>query len=239
MMVREIRFLSTLSVTAGVSLLVMSCTLPLQRQHENAAHANQRASLQKITQLGFGHNASFAACTEPACPAPTRKTLPVTLQAIPHSAAPAPAPGVDTAATLDPGEVLLTVLHRVPDAIATPAENPRTPVVVYFDSGSAALSDAARAALDQAASGAGAADRIAIAGRTDNVGSNSINQALALARARAVRDYLRTRLLSHRHAFSLGAQGACCFTASNDTPEGRRQNRRVEIVFSVPEQVAP
>ena len=239
MMGRAIRFLSTLSMTAGVTLLVMSCSLPLQRQHENAAHPNQHAALQKITQLDFGRNASFAVCTEPACPALTRKTLPATPQAIPHSAAPAPAPDVDTAATLDPGEVLLTVRRRAPDTIATPPENPRSPVVVHFDSGSAALSDPARAALDQAASGAGAAARIVITGRTDNVGSNSINQTLALTRARAVRDYLRTRLPSHRHIFSLDAQGACCFTASNDTPEGRRQNRRVEIVFSVPEQVAP
>lgn len=237
MMVRAIRFLSTLSVITGVSLLVMSCSLPLQRQHEHAAHANQHASLQKITQLDFGRNASFAVCIEPACPSLTRKTLPVKPQAIPQSAA--PAPGVDTAVTLDPGEVLLAVRHRSPDPIATPPKNPRTPVVVYFDSGSAKLSDTARAALDQAASGTGAVARIAIAGRTDNVGSHSINQALALARARAVRDYLRTRLSLHRYVFTLDVQGACCFTASNDTPEGRRQNRRVEIVFSVPEQVAP
>lgn len=239
MMLRAIRVLSTLSITAGMALLVVSCTLPLQRQHDFARHANQYVPLQKITQLNFGRDASFAVYMEPACPAVTRKTLPVTPPAAVHSAARTVAPGIDTTATLDPGEVLLAAGHRAPDAIATPAEVLRVPAVVHFGSGSAALSDAARTTLDQAAAAARATDRIVIAGRTDNVGSNDINRVLALARARAVRNYLRTRLPSHSHVFTLDAQGACCFTASNDTPEGRRQNRRVEIVFSASEQVAP
>ena len=123
---------------------------------------------------------------------------------------------------------------------SAPAANHRVPVIVYFASGSATISDAARATLDQAAAGARATDRIVIASRTDNVGSKSVNQTLALTRARTVRDYLRAKLPSHpSHAFTLDAQGACCFTASNDTPEGRRQNRRVEVVFSASGQVAP
>lgn len=118
-------------------------------------------------------------------------------------------------------------------------QHSRTKVVVHFDTNSAVLSDVTRAALDRAAVDAGTADRIVITGRTDNVGSNSINQALALARARTVRDYLRAKLPACGQVFTLEAQGACCFTASNSTPEGQRQNRRVEIVFSVSGQVAP
>jgi outer membrane protein OmpA-like peptidoglycan-associated protein len=30
---------------------------------------------------------------------------------------------------------------------------------------------------------------------------------------------------------TLEAQGACCYAASNETPEGRALNRRVEVTF--------
>lgn len=238
MMSQAIRFLSAFSMAAGIALLATSCSLSLQRQIEqgDSARADQSRPSLKIAQLHFGRDASFAVCVEPACPAVTRKTLAIKPRA-PANAIP---PSIDSAATLDPGEAELKVQRDTADAAAPPTKDHRAPVIVYFASGSATLSSAARAALDQAVSGARAANRIVIAGRTDNVGSKSANQALALARARAVRDYLRSRLPSYpSHAFTLDAQGTCCFTASNDTPEGRRQNRRVEVVFSVPGQVAP
>lgn len=238
MMPQAIRLLSAFSMAAGTVLLAASCSLPLQRQIEQSgvARAGQSQPLRKIAQLNFGRDASFAVCIEPACPAVTRKTLAIK----PHAPATAIPPSVDSAATLDPSEVELKIRRDTTDATVVPNEQYRAPVIVTFASGSAALSNAARSVLDQAVSSARAADRIVIAGRTDNVGSKSANQALALARARAVRDYLRTRLPSYpSHAYTLDAQGTCCFTASNDTPEGRRQNRRVEVVFRVPGQVAP
>ena len=238
MMPQAIRFLSAFSIAAGIALLATSCSLPLEQQREqgDSARADQSRPSRKIAQLHFGRDASFAICVEPACPAVTRKTLVIKPPA-PANAIP---PSVDIAATLDPGEVELKVQRDTAAAPVPPTEHLRAPVIVYFASGSAALSSAARAALDQAASGARAADRIVIAGRTDNTGSKSTNQALALARARAVRDYLHTRLPSYPcRAFTLDAQGTCCFTASNDTQEGRQQNRRVEVVFNAPGQVAP
>lgn len=238
MMSQAIRFLSAFSIAAGITLLATSCGLPLQRQVEqgSSAKTDQPHLSRKIAQLNFGRDASFAVCLEPPCPAVTRKTLPIR----PQAGANAVAPSVDIAATLDPGEVELKTQYDTGDVTISPIEDHRAPVIVYFASGSATLSHAARTALDQAASDARPTGDIVIAGRTDNVGSNSVNQALASARARTVREYLRSRLPSHfNHAFTLDAQGACCFAASNDTPEGRQQNRRVEIVFSVPEQVTP
>ena len=47
----------------------------------------------------------------------------------------------------------------------------------------------------------------------------------------AVRDHLRSRHPPLAPAVTLEAQGACCFAASNETPQGRALNRRVEIVF--------
>lgn len=238
MMSQAIRFLSAVSIAAGIALLATACSLPLQRQIEQGdlTKPGQFHPSRKIVQLHFGRDASFAVCIEPACPAVTRKTLPL----YPTSAANASPPSVDVATTLDPGEVVLKVQRSTGEPAVSPAENHRVSVIVYFASGSATLSNAARAALDQAASSARASEHIVVIGRTDNVGSKRANQTLALARARTVRDYLRTKLTSHlSHAFTLDAQGACCFTVSNDTPKGRRQNRRVEVVFSASGQVAP
>ncbi|HEY0846528.1 MAG TPA: OmpA family protein [Noviherbaspirillum sp.] len=234
MMARAIRFLSISSVTAGMTLLVVSCSLPPQAERGPAGGTKQHAPLHKIAQLNFGRDAAFAVCTEPACPAVTRKTLAVT-----RPAAPVPAPVIDIGATLDPGELQLAVPPPASEAIATRLAPHPTPVIVHFASGSATLSASGKAVLDQALPSARQADRIVIAGRTDNVGGNRANQALALARARAVRDYLHARLPVRSRTLTLDAKGACCFSASNDTPQGRRQNRRVEIVFGVSGQVAP
>jgi len=114
-----------------------------------------------------------------------------------------------------------------------------SPLVLYFPLGGAGLTASDKAALDELIPYASKAQRIVIAGRTDNAGSDAANQAVALARANTVRDYLRAKLPAGGDALLVDAQGSCCFIASNDTPEGRKQNRRVEVVLSVPEQVAP
>jgi len=105
--------------------------------------------------------------------------------------------------------------------------------------GSAVLSPLAEATLTRSLRYALDANRIVIFGRTDSIGAGGTNQSLALARALSVRDYLRQREPSIPADMVLDVKGSCCFIASNDTPQGRRQNRRVEIVFSVPERVAP
>jgi outer membrane protein OmpA-like peptidoglycan-associated protein len=102
---------------------------------------------------------------------------------------------------------------------------------VHFAFGDASLTATARAQIDEVAGSLPSASRIAISGRTDSVGSPQSNQTLAVARANAVRDHLRNRYPHLASAVTLEARGACCFTASNDTQQGRALNRRVEIVF--------
>ena len=102
---------------------------------------------------------------------------------------------------------------------------------MHFAFGDASLTAAARAQIDEVAGSLPSASRIAISGRTDSVGSPQSNQTLAVARANAVRDHLRNRHPHLAPAVTLEAQGACCFAAPNDTPQGRALNRRVEIVF--------
>ena len=72
---------------------------------------------------------------------------------------------------------------------------------------------------------------IEVLGYTDSVGSASDNDALSLRRAQAVRDYLVTRNVPSEKATARGL-GASNPVASNSTPDGRAENRRVEIVVA-------
>lgn len=65
-------------------------------------------------------------------------------------------------------------------------------------------------------------------GHTDSTGSAQYNQALSERRADAVADYLVSRGVEAARLETLG-YGFSQPVASNDTPEGRAQNRRVEI----------
>lgn len=65
---------------------------------------------------------------------------------------------------------------------------------------------------------------------TDNIGGTSFNQALSQQRAEAVKDALQARGVPARRLQAEGV-GLSDALASNDTPEGRIQNRRVEFVF--------
>jgi outer membrane protein OmpA-like peptidoglycan-associated protein len=70
-----------------------------------------------------------------------------------------------------------------------------------------------------------------VEGHTDSVGSDDYNMTLSQHRAEAVRDYLVQQGIPEANitARGLGKTGP---VASNDTPEGRQQNRRVELVLS-------
>jgi outer membrane protein OmpA-like peptidoglycan-associated protein len=71
--------------------------------------------------------------------------------------------------------------------------------------------------------------RIRVSGHTDNLGNPKKNQALSEARAKSVRDYLMARGIdgSRIEAVGYGDQQP---VASNDTEEGRQQNRRIEAI---------
>jgi len=73
--------------------------------------------------------------------------------------------------------------------------------------------------------------RLAIEGNTDSVGSDAMNQALSEQRAASVRDYLAKENIPAASMTSRGF-GKTQPVASNDTAEGRQQNRRVEMVVS-------
>lgn len=71
---------------------------------------------------------------------------------------------------------------------------------------------------------------IEIAGHTDSTGSLALNQSLSERRAQAVASYLSSRGLPSKRILTVGA-GPSHPIASNDTPAGRQQNRRVELTI--------
>jgi outer membrane protein OmpA-like peptidoglycan-associated protein len=72
---------------------------------------------------------------------------------------------------------------------------------------------------------------LAVEGYTDSVGSDDFNLKLSQQRADTVRDYLVTQGLQDSSVTANGF-GKADPVADNDTPAGRQQNRRVEIVVS-------
>lgn len=71
---------------------------------------------------------------------------------------------------------------------------------------------------------------ITIEGHTDSQGSNSLNERLSEKRAESVKDYLVSRGIDSSRVRTVGF-GEERPIASNDSPEGRAMNRRVEIVL--------
>jgi len=71
---------------------------------------------------------------------------------------------------------------------------------------------------------------IEVAGHTDSTGSDEYNQRLSERRAASVAAYLRTRGVLADRIIEVG-MGEARPIASNDTPEGRQQNRRVELTL--------
>src|SRR5712692_7484219 len=78
-------------------------------------------------------------------------------------------------------------------------------------------------------------DRIVIQGHTDSTGSAAHDEELSLRRAEAVRDVLASRGVNPRQMLVEGV-GAAHPMGDNSTPEGRAENRRVELHIDVPQR---
>jgi outer membrane protein OmpA-like peptidoglycan-associated protein len=104
---------------------------------------------------------------------------------------------------------------------------------VLFASNKYALLDTAKTKLDHVAEALKAQNadkRIVVEGHTDSQGSDSVNQALSLNRANAVRDYLDNRGVDSAKITAVG-MGETRPLVDNRTAENRANNRRVEIVI--------
>lgn len=107
----------------------------------------------------------------------------------------------------------------------------RTPI--SFTTGGAELAGDSRQLVQQVAVKIKACLGVAVTvvGYTDNVGGEAINTHLSAVRAKAVADVLVSDGVAADHVSSRGA-GSANPIASNDTPAGRAQNRRVAITVN-------
>jgi outer membrane protein OmpA-like peptidoglycan-associated protein len=71
---------------------------------------------------------------------------------------------------------------------------------------------------------------IEVAGHTDSTGTGEYNQQLSERRANTVAAYLKTRSVRGDRIITVGA-GETHPVATNDTPDGRQRNRRVELTL--------
>jgi outer membrane protein OmpA-like peptidoglycan-associated protein len=104
---------------------------------------------------------------------------------------------------------------------------------VLFDTGKSTLKPGATSAIGRLANflSQNSNTKVLIEGHTDSVGSDDYNIGLSERRARAVATELEARGIPESQIQTLG-RGKDMPVATNGTPEGRQQNRRVEIVFS-------
>lgn len=104
---------------------------------------------------------------------------------------------------------------------------------VLFDTGASTLRPGAITTIDRLAQFMRDYPEryVRIEGHTDAVGSDELNQRLSEERARAVQGALLARNIEPDRVSTVG-YGEARPIASNDTPEGRQQNRRIEVVVS-------
>jgi outer membrane protein OmpA-like peptidoglycan-associated protein len=104
---------------------------------------------------------------------------------------------------------------------------------VLFDTGSAALKPGTREKLARV-SGILLSHpelKVQVEGHTDSVGDDTYNQRLSENRADSVRNYIVSQGIAGNSVTTAGF-GESKPVASNDTPAGRQQNRRVELIVN-------
>ena len=109
---------------------------------------------------------------------------------------------------------------------------------ILFASNESSLEPPARANLEQLAQTLVKYDdtNIIIEGHTDSQGSEAYNLELSKRRAQSVANYLAQQNVNPTRFTEMG-YGEAYPVASNDTVEGRRQNRRVEIAIYANEEL--
>ena len=212
-------------------------------------HEHERASLQTATTAGYCKDALLQRLTGVRATDASDASLPFFapatrkydddllalygVSAWRHLLAPVdPAPAVAASAREAPIEPPAPPMPAEPVSNAVPAESGTRHILVTFPFGSAALTAEAKSVLRTSLVRTRAHERIVISGRTDSIGSEEVNQQLAMARALAVRNYMRDVVPELPNYISIDARGRCCFIASNDDEAGRSKNRRVEVVFT-------
>jgi outer membrane protein OmpA-like peptidoglycan-associated protein len=234
-----IHCLAGLAVTGSFTgCLVLTCSScaslqPVGPSADGLSQGAQPPAKRRLVQFRFGREAAFGVCAEPACPQLTPKTLAVgaalTVPVVLRESQPQTLPPIPVPVEAPPASLPKRSDAPVPSA---PDDIPIHRVVVNFPFASAILTPATMATLTASVGHARRSEKITISGRTDVVGDIATNEALALSRAQAVRNYLRDVAPDLAATIAIDAKGRCCFVASNADEGGRSQNRRAEIAFT-------
>ena len=141
-------------------------------------------------------------------------------------AKPAPAPA--------PAKVEVVAAPSAASMTTKVAEKITLSAAMLFDFDSAVLSEDATAVIDERIERIRGRAKLTsimkVVGHTDSSGPEAYNEKLSLARAQAVADYIAENSFRVRSEdMQVIGMGESQPTASNDTVEGRRLNRRVEI----------
>lgn len=106
----------------------------------------------------------------------------------------------------------------------------KLPSGISFDFNSAAIRPEFKPALDQVAQTLASYQStfVDVTGHTDSIGSVQVNQRLSEQRAESVANYFTLQGVNRARIATRG-YGKTMPIATNDTEEGRAQNRRVEI----------
>jgi outer membrane protein OmpA-like peptidoglycan-associated protein len=106
----------------------------------------------------------------------------------------------------------------------------RMPSSITFPVGSYAIQPQFQSTLREVAQTLGSYSQtyVDVLGHTDSTGSDASNQVLSVNRAQAVANYLSSRGVASAR-LGVRGYGESAPIASNDTDDGRAQNRRVEI----------
>lgn len=187
-----------------------------------AVAAAVNANVDMLVRHGFG-------------PSPIGGLIGVTYAAWPPPPPPpvvVPPPAAPVAVVEEKTETVV----MVPPAPAPPPPAPkRTRDEIFFDAGSARLTNIAKAVLD------GIALRMkndlnstaVVTGYSDNAGSEESNVAISAKRAEAAKEYLVTRHGIDPNRIFTAAKGSAEPAFDNASPEGRAKNRRAVIVVTL------
>lgn len=123
------------------------------------------------------------------------------------------------------------IMKQAGDIKLARSSDGRVRLLVFFESNKAILQTSSYPELDRAAAlmNANPTMEVEIAGYSDSKGTDAYNKDLSQRRAAAVKDYIIKQGVSASRLIAIG-YGEASPIATNDTEEGRAENRRVEFV---------
>ena len=217
-------------MTSRLTLALVACVVAACAAVGGTGHTSSPPSAEepvrserRLAQSGRERLAHFGECAPAGCPPRTPKTLVASLDA----PSPATVPDSSQAASPPPAPSAADLPRSIPSL-----DSPGKRITLIFAFGRSTLTATHKAQLRAVLADLRRSSRIVVAGRTDDLGSEAFNQALALARGLAVRDYLLDLDLQLPARIAIDARGRCCYAAPNDDEQSRSRNRRVELAYA-------